>query len=451
MVTRMPKFLSQVLLGFLVLTLAGCGAPAASPTSPSATAPGPSLTPGSISKGSLELAAAEIPRETAPQVDPAALDKQVAANNDFAFGVYQSLRTQDGNLFFSPYSLSEALAMTYAGARGDTAQQMAAALHYMLPQEQLHPVFNALDQSLNTANDAQAAFRLNVVNALWGQRGFPFQPDYLNVIARNYGAGIRLADFTSAAERETARKTINDWVLEQTQDKIKELLPEGTLDESTRLVLVNAIYFKGEWVNTFRKDSTQDGPFTRLDGSQVTVPLMSQRAQWQFYKGDGYQALALPYQGDRIEMIVVLPDAGKFADLEQSFDQAELNQLLGGLQASDLKLYLPKFQFDFSAEMNGPLAQMGMPLAFDMGKADFSGIYDKTKEVQNLFIAHVAHKAFVAVDEQGTEAAAATGITMEVTSVPPELRVDHPFIFLIRDQKTGSILFMGRVLNPQSP
>ncbi len=280
------------------------------------------------------------------------------------------------------------------------------------------------------------------------QDQFPFLPDYLSLIARNYGAGIRLADFTSDSNREAARQTINGWVSQQTQDKIKELLPDGMLDEFTRLVLVNAIYFKGEWQGPF-EDGTNDAPFTLLDGGQVSVPTMSRRTMTPYFKGDGYQAVALPYKGDQAEMVVVLPNTGAFAGFEETLNQAKLDHILAGLQDSDVKLYLPRFKFEFGADMKDVLSQMGMPASFDPSTADFSGIYDQSKEPLNLYISHIAHKAFVAVDEKGAEAAAATGITVGIVSMPIELRVDHPFFFVIRDRQTGSILFVGRVLNPK--
>ncbi len=287
-----------------------------------------------------------------------------------------------------------------------------------------------------------------MVNSLWGQEQFPFLPDYLTLIARNYGAGIRLVDFTSDANRETARQTINDWVSQQTQDKIKDLLPAQMLNENTRLVLVNAIYFKGEWQDPFL-NGTSEAPFTLLNGDQVSVPMMSRRAETPYFEGSGFQAVALPYKGDRVEMIVVMPEAGKFAEFEQSLNKEQFERIIAGLQSSDVKLFLPRFTFGFRADMKDVLSQMGMPAAFDPGKADFSGIYDKNLEPRNLFISHVAHQAFVAVDEKGTEAAASTAVG-EDTSMPVQFRVDHPFFFAIRDRQTGSILFVGRVLNPKN-
>ncbi len=422
---RWHKTLILFVLVFLILSSVGC------------------------STVNVKIAAAEIPR-TAPQsVDQGLLARQVAANNDFAFDLYQSLRLADGNLFYSPYSISIAAAMAYAGARGETEKQISATLHYVLPQDQLHPVFNALDQSLNTPAKDEPSFQLKAVNSLWGQDPYPFLTDFLALIARNYGAGVRLVDFTSEANREAARRTINDWVSQQTNQKIKDLLAQGMLNDLTRLILVNAIYFKGEWQDPF-ENGTRDAPFTLPGGQQVNVPTMSRRAHAPYFRGDNFQAVALPYKGDRVEMIVVLPEAGKFSEFEQNLDRASFERILAGLEVRDVKLYLPRFHFEFSQDLKDTLEKMGMPAAFDPDQADFSGIYDQKIEPRNLFISHIVHKAFVSVDEKGTEAAAATGIIFEPVSMPITLKIDHPFIFAIRDRQTGSILFVGRVLNPSA-
>ena len=428
MTARRYKVLTRFLLVFVIINIVGCSAPARP-------------------KG--KVAAAEVQRETPQFIDQNLLDQQVAANNAFAFDLYRSLHLEEGNLFYSPYSISIAVAMAYAGARGETEKQISATMHYVLPQDQLHPVFNRLDQSLNTPGSDEPGFQLDVANSLWGQDQFPFLPDFLTLIARNYGAGVRLVDFTSNANRETARKTINDWVSQQTNEKIHELLPQGMLNDLTRLILVNAIYFKGEWQDPF-VNGTSEAPFILPDGQQVKIPTMGRRADAPYFQGDGYQAVGLPYKGDRAEMIVVMPDPGKFSEFEQALDRKSFDRILTGLKDSDVKLYLPKFHFEYSKDMKDSLAGMGMPAAFDPVQADFSGIYDQKSE-PNLFISHIAHKAFVAVDEKGTEAAAATSAVMEMASMPVTLRIDHPFIFVIRDRQTGSILFVGRVLDPRDP
>ena len=454
---RVYKVFTLFLLMLVAVNSAGCVAvdetPAATPGEQATAVPPTEITQPTEEQSlpaQLGMAVADVPREASPSVEQSLLDQQVAANNEFAFGLYQSLRLEDGNLFYSPYSISTALAMLYAGARGETEAQMSATLHYVLPQDQLHPAFNLLEQTLVTSASDDPSFQLRVANSLWGQEQFPFLPGFLDVIARNYGAGIHLVDFTSAENSEAARQTINEWVSEETNDRINDLLPEGALNEMTRLVLVNAIYFKGEWEVPFNPSSS-DAPFTLLDGSQVDVPTMSRRAGTPFFVGDGYLAVALPYKGGQADMIVLMPDAGRFAEIEQNLGTEMLDRVAEGLQWDDVKLFLPRFQFGYSMDLNDSLAAMGMPAAFDRGLADFSGIYDQNVESNNLFVSRVVHKAFVAVDEIGTEAAAATGIVMEVVSMPLMLHIDRPFIFLIRDAQTGSILFVGRVLDPRTP
>jgi serpin B len=395
------------------------------------------------------MAMSDLPRETAPTVASEALAELAAGNGAFAFDLYQAIRGQEGNLFLSPYSISVALAMTYAGARGETERQMAGTLHYTLPQEQLHPAFNALDLQLipPRAQDGPA-FQLSIANSLWGQEGFPFLPTFLDTIALNYGAGMRLVDYIPDDKREEARQAINQWVSEETQGKIEELIEEDILNEYTRLVLANAIYFQAEWEQPFNPNSGQ-GEFRLPSGETITVTMMSRRAQTRVAKGEGYQAVELPYKGERISMLVLLPDEGAFEAIERSLSSEQLQAIVAGLQRTDLKLYLPRFSYDTTLELPETLQAMGMVDAFDRAEADFGGLYDRSKEPRNLYISHVVHKAFVAVDEKGTEAAAATGVVMEIESLSLEVRVDRPFIFVIHDSQTGTILFVGRVVDPR--
>ncbi len=392
------------------------------------------------------LAQSDTPRETSPNVEETALAELSAGNRAFAFDLYQAIRSNEGNLFFSPYSLSVALAMTYAGARGETEQQMAQVLHFTLPQDQLHPAFNALDLSLT--GQSGEGFRLATANALWAQKGYSFLPEFLDTIALNYGGGVRLVDFIEPAAREQARQTINDWVSEQTEDKIKDLIAKDILTDLTRLVLTNAIYFKAEWEDPFEAATTEQ-PFTRLDGAQVTVPMMSRRGMYVYAESDEYQAIELPYKGGRAAMVILLPKPGQFETVESSLDGEQMSAILQSLQPSgatlaDVRLSLPKFQYEASLSLNEALVGPGMPDAFDVDKADFSGM----NGTRDLRIAHVLHKAFVAVDEKGTEAAAASAILMEIVSTPIFVTCDRPFIFLIHDKQTGAILFVGRVLDP---
>jgi len=400
-------------------------------------------------------ASGQVVRSDKERVSPAdelgdELTALVAGNSSFAFDLYQVLgREQDGNLFYSPYSISLALAMTYAGARGETETQMAEALHYDLPQAQLHAAFNGLDHLLTSPDTVDAddvdGFQINIANAIWGQAGFEFLTSFLDTLAQNYGAGLRTVDF--AQNVEAARKTINDWVSRQTEEKIQDLIPQGMLSDAARLVLTNAIYFNGKWALPFPKEGTRDDAFNLLDGSAVTVPMMTQTEQIPYAAGSGYQAAALPYRGTEMSMVLVLPDSGRFAEIEEALSAEFLTSLVNDLEGERVWITLPKFTFASSFRLSKTLSDLGMPNAFH--DADFSGMTGK----RDLFISDVVHKAFVAVDEEGTEAAAATAVIMELTAImgeePIEMRLDRPFLFLIRDNHTGTILFIGRMMNPE--
>jgi serpin B len=385
------------------------------------------------------------PRIASPELSPADADLLIAGNTAFAFNLYQALRGQDGNLFYSPHSISVALAMTYAGARGQTADQMAATLQFLLAQDRLHPAFNWLDAELAGRGDGAQGkdgqgFRLNVVNALWGQKDYSFLPAFLDVLAENYGAGLNILDFMN--ETEQSRLAINDWVSDHTEGRIEDLIPQGAIDAATRLVLTNAIYFNAAWAQPFDPRRTADGPFYLRDGTQVVVPMMRESQPVSYVLGTGYQAVELLYDGGELSMLILLPDAGQFDVFEGALDAERINDIIAALQPGRVFLTMPGFEFDSEFSLSDTLAAMGMPLAFS-GAADFSAITGN----RDLFISEVVHKAFVAVDEAGTEAAAATGVVMP-TSMPPDLTIDRPFIFLIRDIDTGAILFVGRVLNP---
>ena len=397
---------------------------------------------------SASLAKSDLRRNTSPSTPPGDIQALADNNNAFAFDLYQSLRTQNGNLIYSPFSISLALAMTYAGARGETESQMAQTLHF-LPQDELHPAFNALDLALaergKAASKEETPLQLNIANAVWAEQTYPFLQDFLDTIALNYGAGIRLADFIN--QYEAVRKEINSWVSDQTQDKIKDLIPEGVINPDTRMALVNAIYFKADWLSPFEADSTRDAPFHLLDGSEVTVPMMGQNAFIPYAKGDGWQAIELAYQGRDAAMDIIVPDESRFEEVESNLDYQTASAILGDLQPTSVSLALPKFKFESQFGLVDQLAALGMTDAFDPDRADFSGMSER----KDLYISAVIHKAFVAVDEKGTEAAAATAVIVEVASAQMSditLIVDRPFIFLIRDIPTGQILFIGRVLNP---
>jgi len=395
------------------------------------------------------IAQSNVQRETKPSTSTDDISKLVNGNNAFALDLYQSLRSKDGNLIYSPYSISLALAMTYAGARGETESQMASALHFDLPQAQLHPAFNALDLALAQHGQAQSKdqpLQLNIANAVWAEKTYPFLQNYLDLIALNYGAGIRLADFVN--QYEPARNEINNWVSDQTNKKINNLLAPGTLNPDTRMVLVNAIYFKADWENQFDPNNTSDSLFHLLDGSTSHVKMMNdEHLTIPYTKGDGYQAIELAYVGDTAAMDVIVPDEGNFKQFESALNAQKLNEILGNMQPASVALGLPKFTFTQDFSVSSTLKTLGMSDAFDPNKADFSGMTGN----HDLFISDVIHKAFVAVDEKGTEAAAATAVMMQATSImmtDVNLTIDRPFIFIIRDTTSGQILFVGRVLNP---
>jgi serpin B len=396
-----------------------------------------------------ELLKSDKERITSPDVSPSDQALLVEGNSAFAFGLYQALKGNEGNIFYSPYSISLALAMTYAGARGETAEQMAETLRFMLDQDSLHPAFNWLDAELASRGEGAQGkdgegFRLNIVNAIWGQKDYSFLPAFLDVLAENYGAGLRILDFIN--ETEKSRVTINDWVSDQTEGRIKDLIPPGAIDALTRLVLTNAIYFNAAWENPFDEDMTANGPFYLLDGGQVSVPMMKQTEAFGYTDGDGYQAVELPYDGDELSMVILLPEDGQFQAFEEGLEAEKIDDIIGDLQLTEVTLTMPKFEFESEFSLKDTLTDMGMPIAFS-GAADFSGMTGNP----GLCISDVLHKAFVSVDEAGTEAAAATAVIVGETAVPAEpaeVTVDRPFIFLIRDIETGAILFVGRVLNP---
>lgn len=382
-----------------------------------------------------------------PDVDKTDLGILSDGNNTFALDLYNALKDNEGNLFYSPYSISSALAMTYSGARGETEKQMANTLHFTLPQDRLHPAFNSVSLALasrgqETEDQDKMGFILKNVNALWGQKNYKFLPAFLDVLAENYGAGMRTLDFTR--EPEKSRLTINDWVSEQTANKIQELLPAGSIDPGIFLVLTNAVYFKANWFHQFDEIKTLNGQFNLLNGSKATVPMMNQTEYFDYAEGDGYQAIELLYRNRALSMVILLPEQGQFEKYENSLQYSQLKEIIDNLEYRQVILSMPKFGFDSKFNLKQTLSKMGMPITFSVG-ADFSGIAEG-----GGFIDGVYHSAFVTVDEKGTEAGAATAVTIAkgAPGGPVEFTMDRPFIFLIRDIETNTILFMGRVMNP---
>ncbi len=427
--------------------------PTSSATPRSSATQTPAVT-STAQPSAIQVAASSKPRASAAvaAASTADLAALVDGNTDFAFDLYQKLRTEDGNLFYSPYSISLALAMTFAGARGQTEQQMAATLGFPMLQSKLHPAFNTLDQKLaslgdNVPADQGTGFELSIANSIWGQQGFPFENDFLDTLAVNYGAGMRLVDYVSAAEQ--ARLLINGWVEGETKDRIEDLIPPGVIDSMTRLVLANAIYFKASWMHQFSTQATAPGQFTRLDGSDVTASMMHAGIRTGYADLDGVQAVELRYVGGDTSMLVLLPEDGKFDEFERSLDAARVQSLVDALGDYQVTLTMPKFEFESTVGLADVLKAMGITDAFNPGAADFSGMDGSATD---LCIQDVLHKAFVKVDEEGTEAAAATAVIMGVTSMPQSatMTVDRPFVFVIRDGTSGTVLFVGRVLDPNA-
>lgn len=357
----------------------------------------------------------------------------------------------EANLAISPLSIRLALALAYAGAGGATAAQMAQALGYDLAGDRLHAAFNALDLAIEDRagtfpGDGGEEHRLEISlsNALWGQAGFPVEQAFLDTLALDYGAGLRVVDFAAATEE--ARRAINDWVAGETNDRIPELLAPGVLTPVTLLVLTNTVYLLADWAFPFDSQATADGAFTRLDGSTVTVPLMHQMLNAGYAAGDGWQAVDLPYAGGEVAMLVLVPDEGRYPEAAASA-AARFSEARGALTPVDVQLALPRFEFRTQASLPEALRALGMVDAFTAA-ADFRGISPEG----GLFISDVVHEVFVSVNEAGTEAAAATAVVMGrgLPVAQVELGVDRPFLFYLYDRPTGAVLFMGRVLDPSA-
>jgi serpin B len=373
----------------------------------------------------------------------------VEAGNHFAFDLYERLRSADANLFFSPASISMALAMTYAGAAENTEAEMAKTLHLHMPKAQVNDEMKALLAAWKAAEKKQG-FRLDVANRLWGQESYKFLADFLRVTRDDYGAELARVDFN---QPDAARDAINKWVEDNTQEKIKNLIPSAGTIRGARLVLTNAVYFKGEWHEPFDKNRTKDQDFHVSTAQKIQTPLMMQKHRFRYAAVDGLQLLELPYGTGGLSMVVLLPKKmDGLAELEQKLTAANLQTWLADAGSQEVIVFLPKFRTTAQFQLADTLKAMGMPSAFDANTADFSGMTGE----KNLFISAVLHKAFVDVNEEGTEAAAATGVVMMPMAArvnpepPPIFRADHPFVFLIRDNRTGAILFLGRIIDPTS-
>lgn len=450
--------MKNVLISFAL----GLLATVACSSSPRSTSSGPQPTPGSAEPAADSPSGDAVPigvvrsaqqRNMEPELEPTELERLTKSQANLAVDLYQAVRKRpesaEQNLFLSPHSVSIALAMTYAGARGSTAGEMKNALHFDLPDERLHTAFDYLDLQLASrgtrteAKDEQP-FRLDVSSSLWGQSGTPFEEPFLDTLAVNYGAGLNLVDFVRATEK--SRQTINGWVEKETERRIKDILPQGSVDSDTRLVLVNAIYFKASWATKFDPEGTAEASFTKIDGTKVPVSMMSTRAVSRPYlREGGFEAVEMPYVGDELSMLVVVP-TGSFADFEASLTGEKVLDILGRLQPREVDLGFPKLKVESAMSLKAPLQSLGMNQAFDRS-ADFSGM----STAEKLRISDVLHKTFLQIDEKGTEAAAATAVTVVLTSLPTDvitMKVDRPFFVAIVDRATKTLVFFGRILEP---
>ncbi len=425
-----------LLLVALIPTLAGIGC-GASPTS----------TPRSAASGPGDLRQSNLERDLSPAVANSELATLTGDNAAFALDLYQVLRPSGGNIVFSPHSISMALAMTYAGARASTEAEMAEALRFTLGQDRLHVANDALDLDLDARNSNTV--NLSVVNQLFGQHDQSFVPAYLDLLAVDYGAGLRLMDFEN--EPEGARTEINDWVASETHERINDLLPPGSVTVDTKLVLANAVYMKAQWATKFEASDTVVAPFSTVDGGTRTVSMMQQHDSMAYAEGDTFQAVELPYDGDELAFLVLLP-RGPLTGFEDGLDADFIDEVVAALDEEDVELHLPKLELTTaSISFKNALEALGMHDAFSIDDADFSGM----AKTPPLHISDVFHKAFIKLDESGTEAAAGTAVGMvggcagcTESSDAIVVDVNKPFIFVLRDRLTGEILFVGRIVDP---
>ena len=398
-------------------------------------------------RSAIPIVRSELPRDTAIQAPASDLSAVAAGNRAFAIDAYKLLAAAHAgqNVFFSPYSISMALSMAYAGAVGQTADEMAAALRFSLPRDRLHRAMGALDSLISSRADDGVV--LEAANSLWARKNIRFEKPFLDTLAQRYGAGVRLADF--AGDPEGSRERINAWVADETRHKIRDLLGAGAVDRSTVFVLANAVYFRGDWLSQFEPRYTCPGGFSRLDGSRVQVPTMHKHLGARVSQTAAFDAVELSYRGGKVAMNIVMPSVGGFAAFESSLTGQGFESVAEGLKADEIELSIPKFELAGApTSVKSVLRGLGMSLAFDPHRADFSGI--ASDPGQPMFLGDIAHAATVAVDEKGTEAAAATAIDGVSAAPPPPIaiRIDHPFFFVLRDLPTGTILFAGRVTDP---
>ena len=383
------------------------------------------------------------------EVSAPARERLQQGNRAFAVDIYRELSSaaaSDENLFLSPHSISTIMAMTYAGARGLTESEMAAALHFDLEQSALHPAMNELSRHFGQV-DEQSQLELRALNSIWIQQGFPVEEDYLDVLSQQYDTGVYLVDYENDAEG--ARGRINDWVFEQTEERIDELLPLGSVSPQSVLALTNTVYLSAEWADRFDEESTSEGVFTASNRDQITVEMMHRSWDYPFAITPEYRAVGLPYKDANISMVCVMPNEGEFEAFTQEMSGDGLLEIVGSLaQSNMLSLSIPKFEFESAVDLKGALTNLGMVDAFSEAGANFSGI---ASEPPPLYIGTAVHKTYIGIDEKGTVAAAATGEVLVPESINPRITLDRPFIFFIWDHDTQTVLFAGRLVRPAGP
>ncbi len=372
----------------------------------------------------------------------------IEGNNKFAIGIMQNLKFAEENSIISPYSISTALAMTYGGARGKTMNEMSSVMKYSLEQNSFHPTFSAFMSDITSISSEKAGFES--ANAIYAQKDYDFLSEFFELINKNYGSALKFVDFHKG-NREDIRQEINKWVELKTKSKITELIAPNILSEDTRMVLVNAIYFLAEWEKEFNKELTYSDSFYPNNGDPQKVNYMKTTDNFMYIQSKGYEAIELPYSGNKFSMMMVLPESKTdFSSFIKSFSYDDFNTITSNFAKKQVEVNIPKYKIETATELQKVLIQMGMPLAFS-NKADFSGMTGK----QDLKIDKVIHKAFVEVDEKGTEAAAATAVVMIRKTAAVEdmsqkiiFKADRPFLFFIKENNNNTIIFMGSVINP---
>jgi serpin B len=433
----------------LALVAAACGS-----TDGEATTAPPGPTPTTVDPGTRtevfdpgDVAQVDLPR-TAPIPTDDEIAAVVAADSEFGLDLFGIIAAED-NTMISPYSIATALSMLYPGARGTTAEEIATVLHLNVDDATLHAVRNYIDTALATPpppmgdSDTREPFTIRPANSAWGQGGYPFLDDYLAILATDYGAGLRLLDYVG--DPEGSRAIINQWVEDATEDRIKDLIPEGAITVDTRLALVNAIWFYANWFEQFDPALTEAGPFTLLDGSELQVPLMHANLRTGYADTPLFEGVRLPYAGDAA-MVVLLPKSGSPADLAAALRPEDLDIAWGDRR---VEITLPSFEYEAEVALKPALQELGMTKAFEFPSADGADLTGITA-VRELYVSDAFHKTFIALDEDGTEAAAATAVIVSLESAPEPatFTADRPFLFWIEHSSTGEMLFLGQVTNP---